>query len=63
VAFLLCLRSSDVSLAGPVANGLTFVFTALTAFVLHERQTSPARAILGSSLVVTGILTCTLAKT
>lgn len=37
VVYFVALQSTDISLALPVANSLTFVFTALVGWILGER--------------------------
>ena len=50
-----------MSLVSPTANGLSFLFTAFTGYlVFHERITP--RAAIGAALVATGIAFCTIAK-
>ena len=60
VVFFWRLGGSDVALVSPVANGLSFLFTALTGVLaFHEHLT--ARATLGAAAVATGLALCTAA--
>ena len=61
--WLLGSSTADVSLALPVCNSLTFVFTAATGHLLGERP-SPggvARTLVGTALVAAGAALCVLA--
>lgn len=55
------LGGSDLSLVNPAANGLSFLFTALTGVLAFKEPLTP-RAALGSALVAAGIVLCTHAK-
>lgn len=59
VLYTVLLSSAPISLALPVVNSLTAVFTFLTAwFVLGERErVSPASAA-GAALVIAGVAVC-----
>ena len=60
VVFFWRLGGSDVALVSPVANGLSFLFTALTGVLaFHEHLT--ARATLGAAAVAAGLALCTAA--
>lgn len=52
---------SDISLAVPICNSLTFVFTALTSHLLGERVDDPVRVGLGCALVLAGVSLCVTA--
>lgn len=53
----------DVSLAVPLCNSLTLVFTALTShYVLGEELKEPRRVALGAALVLLGVTLCLAAK-
>lgn len=61
VVFYWRLSASDVSLVGPVANGLAFLFTALVGSVLGEQRLSASSAI-GALLILAGTALCAFAK-
>ena len=52
----------DISLAVPLCNSLTFVFTALTSHLLGERVDNPLRAAAGVVLVLLGVSLCVASK-
>lgn len=63
VAFALRLdETTDISMAVPVCNALTFVFTAATAMWLGERVDHPGRKLLGMASVLLGIAICVASK-
>ncbi|RKP33359.1 hypothetical protein BJ085DRAFT_24971, partial [Dimargaris cristalligena] len=51
------LGKSDLSLAVPITNSLTFVFTALAGYLLGE-DIGSKKTWLGMSLVVAGVALC-----
>ena len=57
VLFISTLAESKLSLAVPIANASTFVFTALSGALLGEKL-NPLYTILGVALVVTGVVLC-----
>lgn len=52
------LASSDLSMAVPVCNALSLVFSCFTSYALGERVDQPIRAIVGSALVMIGVAIC-----
>ena len=61
--FYLLGSETDVSLALPVCNSLTFVFTAATGHLLGERPHGSARrTLVGTALVAAGAALCVVAK-
>jgi drug/metabolite transporter (DMT)-like permease len=52
------LASSDLSVAVPVCNALSLVFSCITSYILGERVDRPLKAILGSTLVMAGVAIC-----
>ncbi|PSN51076.1 Transmembrane protein 234 [Blattella germanica] len=62
VLYYFALGSSDLTLAVPVANSLTFVVTALCGWILGEEPPTKNTCI-GILLVMTGITLCFLDKT
>ena len=52
------LTSSDLSVAVPVCNALSLVFSCITSYMLGERVDQPLKAILGSTLVMLGVAIC-----
>ncbi|XP_045159629.2 transmembrane protein 234 homolog [Mercenaria mercenaria] len=61
VIYYITLASADLSLAVPITNSLTFIFTAISGHLLGERIKSK-KTILGMLLVVTGVTMCVLDK-
>ncbi|XP_055705108.1 transmembrane protein 234 homolog [Phlebotomus papatasi] len=57
LVYFLTLQNTELSLAVPVANSLTFVFTAITAKILGEQQLH-TRELLGILLILTGTTVC-----
>ncbi|GAB0099933.1 Transmembrane protein 234 homolog [Sergentomyia squamirostris] len=55
--YFLTLQKTDLSLAVPVANSLTFVFTAVTARLLGEAKLHP-KSIFGIVLILLGTIIC-----
>lgn len=61
VLFMFLLGSSELSLAVPVCNASTFVFTLLTSLLLGEKiHGDPALLSLGVVLVIAGVTLMTL---
>ena len=58
VLFYYMLATDDVSIAVPVANSLTFAFTAISSWYLGERIIQPLLLLFGLFLVVLGISLC-----
>lgn len=56
------LGTTDLALASPVCNSLTFVFTAITAALLGEKQPLNWRTVLGTVLIIAGVALCVVAK-
>lgn len=56
------LGTTDLALASPVCNSLTFVFTAITAALLGEKQPLNWRTVLGTMLIIAGVALCVVAK-
>jgi len=54
--------STELSLSVPICNSLTFVFTALTSWVLGEKIHRPLQAVGGMMLVLAGIAISVQAK-
>ncbi|KAL3284467.1 hypothetical protein HHI36_018628 [Cryptolaemus montrouzieri] len=57
VIYFFALQNIDLSLAVPVANSLTFVFTALVGWILGEELPSK-NVILGISFIFVGTFMC-----
>ncbi|CAH1371930.1 unnamed protein product [Tenebrio molitor] len=57
VIYFLTLQSADLSLSVPVANSLTFVFTAISGWILGE-QLPKRNTILGVILILAGTTLC-----
>ena len=58
ILFYVALSRSDLTLAVPVCNALSLVFSVVTSFALGESVDKPARAVLGSALVMIGVGIC-----
>lgn len=56
------LGTSDISLASPICNSLTFVVTGITAKLLGERQPVNWKTVSGAALIVGGVALCVAAK-
>ena len=57
--FYFILLHEPISVAGPVCNSLTFIFTAITGyFVFKEEIHSPLLLIIGIIFVLFGIYIC-----
>ena len=52
------LADSNLTLAVPICNSLTLLFSVMTSFALGERVDKPVRAILGAALVMSGVGFC-----
>ncbi|XP_012230661.2 transmembrane protein 234 homolog [Linepithema humile] len=57
VLYFLILQNTDISLAVPVSNSLTFVFTAITGWFLGEEKVH-RNTYLGMILVLCGTTLC-----
>ncbi|KAH0948292.1 hypothetical protein HN011_012282 [Eciton burchellii] len=57
VLYFLTLQNTDISLAVPVSNSLTFVFTAITGWFLGEEK-AHRNTYLGMILVLCGTTLC-----
>uniref|UniRef100_A0A7S2CTM5 EamA domain-containing protein n=1 Tax=Octactis speculum TaxID=3111310 RepID=A0A7S2CTM5_9STRA len=60
VVYYILLGSADISMAVPICNSLTFVFTAITGWLLGERLGSPMCAVFGITCVLVGVTICVL---
>ncbi|XP_078495587.1 transmembrane protein 234 homolog isoform X2 [Ciona intestinalis] len=56
VLYFLSLSSTDLSVAVPVANSLTLLFTTFTGWWLNEKIDK--ESIIGSILIVSGVCLC-----
>jgi drug/metabolite transporter (DMT)-like permease len=56
------LSQSDLSLAVPICNGLSLVFSIVTTYLIGEKVDQPVRTAAGAALVVTGVALCLLSK-
>ncbi|KAL0969599.1 hypothetical protein UPYG_G00229620 [Umbra pygmaea] len=61
LVYYLTLASTDLSLAVPVANSLTFLFTLLTGKLLGE-ELGGKRAVGGMILTMTGVTLCIMSS-
>eukprot|EP00106_Octopus_bimaculoides_P005214 XP_014772656.1 PREDICTED: transmembrane protein 234-like [Octopus bimaculoides] len=60
ILFYLTLASADLSIAVPLTNSLTFVFTVLTGCFLGEKI--PRQSQFGMLLIVFGVSLCIFSK-
>ncbi|KAL5021226.1 hypothetical protein ScPMuIL_000381 [Solemya velum] len=60
VVYYITLASADLSLAVPITNSLTFIFTIVSGKVLGEKVTW--ETCLGTVLVAIGVLLCVVSK-
>jgi hypothetical protein len=63
VVYVYLLGSSDISLAVPICNSLTFVFTAITSWLMGERMGDPGKTLGGAALVLVGVTICVAGNT
>ncbi|XP_051504448.1 transmembrane protein 234 [Myxocyprinus asiaticus] len=61
LVFYFTLASTDLSLAVPVVNSLTFLFTLLMGKLLGE-EFGGKRAVLGMLLIMSGVTVCVLSS-
>ncbi|XP_037031515.1 transmembrane protein 234 homolog [Bradysia coprophila] len=61
VLYVLTLQNTELSVAVPVANSLSFVFTAISALFLGE-QRATLKNYIGMTLVMLGTTICMIAK-
>ncbi|XP_058116216.1 transmembrane protein 234 homolog [Anopheles ziemanni] len=61
VVYVITLQRTELSLTVPMANSLTFVFTAITAKLLGEQQ-SGWKIYCGMALVILGTIICGIDK-
>lgn len=61
VLYYYLLGSVDLSMAVPICNSLTFVFTALASRLLGEQQVGP-RIIGGMVCILAGVSVCVYSK-
>ena len=58
VLFYYTLANSDLSLAVPICNGLSLVFSIVTSYLVGERIINPVRTTLGAALIMAGVAIC-----
>ncbi|RYG50114.1 hypothetical protein EON67_05865 [archaeon] len=56
------LGNADISMASPICNSLTFVFTGITARALGEKQPITWQTVVGTALILAGVATCVASK-
>jgi drug/metabolite transporter (DMT)-like permease len=56
------LSQSDLSLAVPVCNALSLVFSIVTSYILGERVEQPFRTMIGAALVMGGAAACLVSR-
>jgi len=61
VLYVLTLQDTELSVAVPVANSLSFVFTAISALLLGEQRAS-LKNYIGMTSVMVGTTICMFAK-
>jgi drug/metabolite transporter (DMT)-like permease len=60
--YIWLLGSTEISMAVPIVNSLTFLFTALAAAALGEEQQWTARTYAGALCIVAGVALCVASK-
>jgi drug/metabolite transporter (DMT)-like permease len=59
VVFFMLLSTEPISIASPVANSMTFLFTAVTSYtVFNERVRYPWLLICGTAFIIGGTVLC-----
>ncbi|VEN33677.1 unnamed protein product, partial [Callosobruchus maculatus] len=61
VIYFLTLQSTDLTLSVPLANSLTFVFTAVVSWILEEKLPKK-RTTIGVILILLGTSLCCFDK-
>lgn len=61
VLYVFALQESELSLAVPISNSCSFLFTALMAMILGE-QVPSRNSFIGMALIAMGISICLVAK-
>lgn len=61
VLYVFTLQKSELSMAVPISNSCSFLFTALAAILLGEQKPN-RNAFIGMALIALGISICVLAK-
>jgi drug/metabolite transporter (DMT)-like permease len=56
------LSQSDLSVAVPVCNALSLVFSIITSYFMGERVDQPLRTMLGATLVMGGVAICLVSR-
>ncbi|CAM9953234.1 unnamed protein product [Heterosigma akashiwo] len=54
------LGSEDISLAVPICNSMTFIFTAITSIILGEKIQNPLCCFSGALCIIIGTTLCIL---
>ena len=62
IIYYITLSNADLSLAIPVSNSLTFVFTTLTGYYLGEKLRGGIKLWLGTVFILTGVTLCVVSK-
>lgn len=62
VLFAAALGGGNISVTGPVANGVSLAANAVVDHLLGDRLASPLGGALGVLLVATGVTLCSLAQ-
>jgi drug/metabolite transporter (DMT)-like permease len=60
--FYFTLARSDLSLAVPICNSLSLVFSIVTTYLIGERIDQPIKTFAGAALVVSGVAVCLSAR-
>ena len=59
IVFYFLLSTEPISIASPVCNSLSFLFTAVTSyFVFHEVVKHPLLLLIGTVIIVLGTVVC-----
>jgi multidrug transporter EmrE-like cation transporter len=59
IVFYVLLSTEPISIASPVCNSLSFLFTAVTSyFIFNEVVKYPAYLLLGTVIIIIGTVVC-----
>lgn len=62
LVYVYLLGSTDISMAVPICNSLTFVFTGIAARLLGDKEDFSWKKMAGTACVLTGVAICVHSK-
>jgi len=62
ILYYITLANADLTLAVPISNSLTFIFTAISSRLLFKEEYLNLETICGMFFIVTGVMFCVLGK-